>query len=182
MYRGKIYLHQEVVIKEFPMLASTIASSKHVAYFKEASLLNNLTHQNIALFQGLSITPSSFQFITEYMERGSLRDIVRNEPTEFDERKFIRMLEDVAMAMTYLNSQNVMHGNLKLSNVLVDANWAFKLIDFGHYRFTNKVKQLKRQMTKKEPMESPYWFSPEVLRGNMAQPNSDVYSLGVMMW
>jgi abelson tyrosine-protein kinase 1 len=163
-------------------MASSVASSKHVPYFKEASLLNNLTHQNIALFQGLSFSHDSFQFITEYMERGSLQDILRKDPSDFDQKKFLRMLEDVSMAMTYLNSQNNMHGNLKMSNVLINSDWSFKLIDFGNHRFNNKIKQLKQQMNKKEQMESPYWFAPEVLRGNMTEHNSDVYSLGVMMW
>ncbi len=58
--------------------------------------------------------------ITEYLEEGSLFDHLHKKKTKFNEERKLLILEDIALGMSYLHKKNVLHCDLKSSNVLID--------------------------------------------------------------
>ena len=73
-------------------------------------------------------------FYTKYFQQGSLEDLLKkNDPTILtDTNKFIILL-GISLAMNHLHHRNIIHGNLKASNILLDENLYPKIIDFNFF-------------------------------------------------
>ena len=69
--------------------------------------------------------------ITEYLEGGSLFDLLHKEHIKLTEEKLVLLVEDIALGMSYLHGRGVLHCDLKSGNILIDSNWNIKLCDFG---------------------------------------------------
>ena len=63
--------------------------------------------------------------------------------------------------MSYLHGKNVLHCDLKSSNVLIDENWNVKLCDFGLSRLRDNKKNKKDNIR----VGTPHWMAPEILKG-----------------
>ena len=106
--------------------------------------------------------------VMEFMEYGSLYDLLHNETIMVDGELIFPILQDIARGARFLHAADpkIIHGDLKAANVLVDGRFRAKIADFG---LSGKKKCLGATGT-------PYWMAPELLRresGNSAE--SDVY-------
>ena len=70
---------------------------------------------------------------TEYMDHGSLSDLVKNESMIIDGDILLPILRDIAQGCRFLHAANpqVVHGDLKAANILVDSKFRAKVADFG---------------------------------------------------
>lgn len=101
-------------------------------------------------------------------------DLIHNETMLLERDVVLQMLKDISQGCRFLHAINpqVIHGDLKSSNILVDANFKAKVTDFG---FSQK-NHLRATGT-------PYWMAPELLRGEASNSSStDVYSYGIIVY
>lgn len=111
--------------------------------------------------------------ILEYMEHGSLYDILQNNTVVLEGEITLPILRDMSQGMRFLHEANprILHGDLKAQNILVDKRFRAKVADFGF----SQNKDIGGTGT-------PYWMAPELLR--YESPNtskSDVFSFGGKM-
>lgn len=116
--------------------------------------------------------------VTEFLSGGSLFDALHKQGKKFNEEQIFYMLKDIALGMSYLHGKNVLHCDLKSSNVLIDENWNVKLCDFGLSRIKNTKKNKKNNIR----VGTPHWMAPEILKGEKYECESDVYSFGIILW
>ena len=112
--------------------------------------------------------------VMEYMDHGSLHDLLHNETLLLDGDLILPILRDIAQGLRFLHAANpqVIHGDLKAANVLVDSKFRAKVADFG----LSQKKTLGATGT-------PYWMAPELLRReSVATAASDVYSFGIILY
>jgi serine/threonine protein kinase len=112
--------------------------------------------------------------IMEFMEYGSLYDILHNETMPIDAELLLPILRDISQGMRFLHAAEppVIHGDLKAKNILVDSKFRAKVSDFG-------LSQTKRV----GGTGTPYWMAPELLRGETTNTMaSDVYSFGILLF
>ena len=72
--------------------------------------------------------------VMEYMTQGSLYDVLRDDSMELDvDEHILPVLQDIAQGVRFLHAANpqVVHGDLKAKNVLIDSNFRAKVTDFG---------------------------------------------------
>jgi serine/threonine protein kinase len=71
--------------------------------------------------------------VMEYMEYGSLYDLLHNDTMVIDGELVLPILRDVAQGMRFLHAAEpkVIHGDLKTQNILVDSKFRAKVADFG---------------------------------------------------
>ena len=102
----------------------------------------------------------------------------------------IRYVREICYGMRYLHSQNIIHRDLKLSNVLVvsdDENCSgviCKISDFGTSRDVDMTTTLSmsQSMTMTSNIGTPLYMAPEILSGQgHYSMKADVYSYGILM-
>lgn len=128
----------------------------------EAKKLATLKHGNIVSVLGTSSNARTFIIVMEYCRGGSLADkLIRR----YDLPSFYDVAIKVVAGLAHAHQHAIVHGNLRPTNILFDANGTPKLADFGqeeHYQHSNEN-----------------WYS------HPAQPASkrgDVFSCGVMFY
>lgn len=67
------------------------------------------------------------------MDHGSLFDLLQNETVELEGEQILRFLKDISQGVRFLHSAKpqVLHGDLKAANILVDGRLRAKVADFG---------------------------------------------------
>lgn len=79
--------------------------------------------------------------------------------------------------MAYLHGRNIIHCDLKSSNILIDENNKIKISDFGLSQF---IKNKTENKFKK--IGTPQWMAPEVIKDHVYDFSSDVFSFGMIIW
>ncbi|XP_074264835.1 uncharacterized protein LOC141587289 isoform X2 [Silene latifolia] len=150
-----------------------------LGYKKEIGIMRKLRHPNVLLFMGACYSQERLAIVTEYLPRGSLFKILHKNNQILDRRRRLRMALDVARGMNYLHRRNppIVHRDLKSSNLLVDKNWNVKVGDFGLSKLKNAT-----YLTAKSGGGTPQWMAPEVLRNELSNEKSDIFSFGVILW
>jgi len=145
-------------------------------FLHEIRVCVELQHPNLVMVMGCIVDcegPPSL--VTEYMEHGSLRDVLRNRSFCFEGEILLNILKDIATGMVFLHSCKpaVIHRDLRSANIFLDRNLRAKLSNF---RLTY------RERSRGFP-GAPLWMAPEILRGESAPTAaSDVYSMGIVMF
>eukprot|EP00727_Mastigamoeba_balamuthi_P002713 m51a1_g12439 putative serine threonine protein kinase (189) ;mRNA; f:840497-841137 len=117
--------------------------------------------------------PRNMFIVTEWMDMGNLRQLLSSGP-QLDMQRGIAVLTSTCSALTYLHLCNIVHRDLKSSNILLNKRMDVKLSDFGlaAVKTANKTSTLYGAIA---------WMAPEVLSSGAYSKASDVYSFGVVM-
>ncbi|CAO3656552.1 unnamed protein product [Mucor fragilis] len=135
-----------------------------------------LKHPNIVMLYEMITTESCIHIISEYCPNGDLLDALTDSGRCSDIRvhKWFRQLTD---AIKYCHTRGIVHRDLKLENILLDADDNVKICDFGFARFTQKNQYLETFCG------SLSYSAPEViLRKKYTGPETDIWSLGVILY
>lgn len=137
-------------------------------YWQEAQLLAQLQHPNVITFY--DIDRKRGWLIMELMQ-GCLAD--RISTTQLDLKSVRTSLAHGLRALKYLHAQGIVHGDVKLSNLMVDSRKRVKIGDFGlARRVSDEDGSLLKGTTK--------YMAPELVSEDFGEigPASDLYSLG----
>ena len=194
VYFGKLRGTTDIAIKVAApsTLYSTASSSSNDSqiieeFSQELSIWSSLKHPNIVLFIGACIDPmnSSIMIVSEFMQNGTLNDAFRNKKIDLDWNTKIRISLQVSCAMGYLHSRNppLLHRDLKGDNILLSREMVAKVGDFG----LSKMMSIQEggggdAVATQTITGTPYWMSPEVIRGERYGTSADVYSFGIILW
>ena len=91
------------------------------------------------------------------------------------------MLTQVAEAVAYAHDRDVVHCDIKPSNVLVTRKGRVKVIDFGISLVLSRASTTMVDELTRGVACTPRYAAPEVLQGRTPTPASDVYSMGVLI-
>ncbi|WP_102128266.1 serine/threonine-protein kinase [Deinococcus planocerae] len=139
----------------------------------EVRLTLQVRHPHVVRgFAGTPFGPHAFLTVRYYPE-GSLCDVLRRlAPRPLPLDVALRVLADVASALTYLHGLGAVHQDVKRQNVYFEGGRA-ALGDLGSAYFTAQGGR---------PSGSPYYMAPEVYRGESGGASSDIYSFGVLAY
>eukprot|EP00879_Flechtneria_rotunda_P033351 GHRR01036928.1.p1 GENE.GHRR01036928.1~~GHRR01036928.1.p1 ORF type:complete len:175 (+),score=52.84 GHRR01036928.1:478-1002(+) len=148
-------------------------------FLKEVQTLAKLHHRNIVQFYGACLETGSMFFVTELMKGGDLYTALRHHSETMRwERLGRKVALDVALGLNYLHAQRppMMHRDLKSPNVLLSEEGVAKIADVGMVR--SQVKDLVTA----QPVMTPLWAAPEVVRHERASIKADIWSYGILIW
>eukprot|EP01089_Gocevia_fonbrunei_P014277 TRINITY_DN3876_c0_g1_i1.p1 TRINITY_DN3876_c0_g1~~TRINITY_DN3876_c0_g1_i1.p1 ORF type:complete len:497 (+),score=74.25 TRINITY_DN3876_c0_g1_i1:52-1491(+) len=175
VFKGK-YRGQEVAIK----LLNESIDGKHLQEFKkELEIMIQLRCPKVVFFYGAVIRPH-LCLVTEFMEKGSLYDIMNDKKVKFGWALVFKLATEAALAVNALHQWKpaIVHRDLKSPNLLVDKRLNIKVADFGLARFTtlNNASSLAK-------FRGTYAYAaPETFYGTKYSTKSDVYSFGIILW
>jgi eukaryotic-like serine/threonine-protein kinase len=116
--------------------------------------------------------------VMEMIDGESLLGCVDHAPLPIEE--VVEIGIGVAHALADLHSQNVIHFDVKPSNVIRRAGGGFALIDFGLSRHDLLPDLLAEEF--RLPLGTGPYLSPEQILRNRGDPRSDIFALGVMLY
>ncbi|GAB4314397.1 MAG: hypothetical protein Kow0059_06170 [Candidatus Sumerlaeia bacterium] len=146
---------------------------------REARAARRLTHRNIVRIHDIG-EEGGQRFITmELIEGQNLRALIRNEK-RLSPSRAIPIAVQVAKALQYAHSMNILHRDIKPANILITPNSVVKLTDFG---IAAMVEEFSRSPESADViLGTPLYMSPEQAEGRPLSFASEVYSLGVVMF
>ncbi|CAM2065258.1 Non-specific serine/threonine protein kinase [Sulfidibacter corallicola] len=171
---------QEVALKvlQFGMASADLIQRFH----NERQIMANLNHHNIAkLLDGGATEDGLPYFVMEYVDGVPIHDYCRVRRLSVPAR--LRLFRKVCSAVHFAHQNLVVHRDLKPGNILVTAEGEPKLLDFGIAKLLRPGTFEPVTMTTAgvRPM-TPEYASPEQVTGEAITTESDIYSLGLLLY
>lgn len=132
-------------------------------------------HPNVVQYVETFQTADHVWMVMEFVQGGPLTDLV-GVGKHWKEAHIAYVCREMLKALAFVHSQHRLHRDIKSDNVLVDLDGNIKLADFGFAVGLTTEKQ-KRQSV----VGTPYWMSPELIRGLPYDAKVDVWSLGITL-
>ncbi|CAM6124468.1 unnamed protein product [Calypogeia fissa] len=163
----KLYNHHPQNIQEFE---------------NELQMLEKIKHRNLVTLRGYSLSSLGHFLLYDYMEVGSLYDLLHGpvRKVKLDWSIRLNIALGAAQGLAYLHhdcAPRIVHRDIKTGNILLDANLEPHISDFG----IAKNIQLSKSHTSTYVMGTIGYIDPEYARTSMLNEKSDVYSYGIVL-
>ncbi|KAL3340077.1 hypothetical protein AABB24_028604 [Solanum stoloniferum] len=161
-------------------LHSSFENTHPKSFMNEVRALTGIKHRNIVNLYGYCSNKQHSFLVYEYVERGSLFSILRNEveSKKLDWPKRVNIIKGVAFALSYMHqdcSPPIVHRDISSSNVLLDSEYEAHVSDFGI------AKLLKPESSNCTVLAGTYgYIAPELAYTMKVTEMCDVYSFGVL--
>lgn len=168
---------EPVVIKQ--LRPEQLNNPDHVTRFvREGEMLRRLNHPNIVRVLATYDQQGKHCLVMEYVAGGSLRDLLQAEGA-LPVRRTLEIGVELADALSRAHHLGIIHRDVKPANVLMAEDGTPRLTDFGLARLQQQRLDLTPTGTL---LGSPYYMSPEALRGEELDERSDIWSFGALLF
>ena len=146
---------------------------------KEARLISRIKHENVASVYDFMEINSHYYLIMEMVEGTNL--FKRCQEMNLTEEEILHIMLGLLEGIRFTHNKQILHLDLKPSNVIINDFGEPVIIDFGISRF----KEPETAKEKNAPVfGTPYYMAPEqyTLSLDMVDYRADIYSLGVVLY
>eukprot|EP01133_Synstelium_polycarpum_P010264 gene10264-11971_t len=168
-----IWKQKEVAVKKLNLIKDKGKEEMMNEFKAEVELLGSLQHPNLVNCYGYCLSPMCI--VMEYLPTGNLFDLIHSRENKLDTTLILQFAYDIARGMQHLHSRNIIHRDLKSSNLLLDKHFNVKIADLGIARETSFTQTMTT-------IGTVAWTAPEILRHESYNHKADVYSYGIVIW
>ena len=192
---GEVYrardarLNRDVAIKVLPSAFANDAS-RLARFGSEAQVLASLNHSNIAAIYGLEESGGVQALILEFVEGPTLADRIAEGPIPCSEA--VPIAHQLSLALESAHERGIVHRDLKPANIKVRPDGTVKVLDFGLAKALEApgVADPANSPTITSPhatavgvlLGTAAYMSPEQARGERADPRSDIWAFGAVLY
>lgn len=185
VFRASDSSHNGMTVAYKQYTIKTTNKITQVSLLREFEILVRLEHPSIVsifghyLFSQGRCIPSPI-LILEYLENGSLHDVLHNidNHQQFDSTARMKALFGIASALSYIHSRKpiIIHRDLKPDNVMLDSNYEIRMCDFNMAKIVEKF-----SLGASRPFGTPLYRAPEISdASDQYTPSVDVFSFGMI--
>ncbi|XP_067999746.1 tyrosine-protein kinase Fes/Fps isoform X1 [Melanerpes formicivorus] len=157
----------------------TLPPELKAKFLQEARILKQYNHPNIVRLIGVCTQKQPIYIVMELVQGGDFLSFLRSEGTHLRIKELIKMTENAAAGMEYLESKHCIHRDLAARNCLVTEKNILKISDFGMSREEEDGIYASTGGMKQIPVK---WTAPEALNYGRYSSESDVWSFGILLW
>ena len=172
-----LILERQVAVKMMSLTFNEDEESDNLRRFqREALSSTELIHPNIVNIYDVGEGERPY-IVMEYVEGTDLKKYIQeNHPIPYS--KVIKIMSQILSGISYAHRNGVIHRDIKPHNILIDKEGTVKITDFGI-----AVALSQNSITQTNSiLGSVQYISPEQARGNMVTKQSDIYSLGIVLY
>ena len=184
---GAVYLARElgldrlVALKVLPPSVARDAGLRE-RFLRETRTAASFSHPNIVPVHAVEEQGDLLAFAMGYVEGESLAERVKRAGP-LGAREAVRLMLDVAYALSYAHGRGVVHRDIKPDNIMIErATGRALVMDFGISRRIDAVPAGAGLTRVGEVVGTPEYMSPEQASGDDVDGRSDLYSLGLVAW
>lgn len=157
---GAVYLYQQKERGNLLIIKKKLANSSG---YEASTLLASLQHENIVKTLGTSRGERYFVLVQEYMSGGTLQDKLA---FQLSWQETLNIAIQICQAVIFAHNNRIVHGHLRLTNILFSAEGALKLTDFSTQDDVSNV-------------QSAHYYR---LQGEPRSQAADIYATGVILY
>ncbi|HEX5362985.1 MAG TPA: protein kinase [Gallionella sp.] len=146
-------------------------------FYQEAKAAGRLNHPNIVTIYDVGKSGDVAYIAMEFLQGRELRDIM-NDGERLPVEQVLEIVAQVALGLAYAHEHEIVHRDVKPSNIMVVRDGHVKITDFGIARMASAAVRTQTGMV----LGSPKYMSPEQVMGKNIDQRSDIFSLGVMLY
>jgi eukaryotic-like serine/threonine-protein kinase len=178
--RADGHFEQRVALKLIRAASSDPVSMQRFA--SERQILADLDHPNLSRLLDGGLTDDGWPyFVMEYVDGVPITQYCDEHKLDLNER--LTLFETVCGVVDHAHRNLIIHRDLKPTNILVTSDGTPKLLDFGIAKLLDPTRALDRAVTAADSSPlTPEYSSPEQIRARPVTTESDVYSLGVLLY
>jgi tRNA A-37 threonylcarbamoyl transferase component Bud32 len=149
-------------------------------FLNEARLLSRLNHQNIITLYDYVENDDGIFLVTEYVNGQTLDEYVDLVSGPMPETKAVKIIAQILDAIGFMHTKNMIHRDVKPSNIMIKPDNTIKLIDFGIAKHLQPNQALITQDGSK--LGTAIFMSPQQVKGKVLDRRTDIYSIGATLF
>jgi serine/threonine protein kinase len=171
-------IDRTVAIKTINLNLSKSELEEYEARFQqEIKAAGRLNHPNIVTIYDVGKTDQVAYMAMEFLEGKELKDMIATGQIPPPDQ-VVDIITQVADGLSFAHQQDIVHRDVKPSNIMVMKGGIAKITDFGIARLPNSAVKTMTGLI----LGSPRYMSPEQVIGKAIDARSDIFSLGVVLY
>ena len=149
-------------------------------FIMERWVQSRIHHKNVLQSVDAPNHPSYLYSLSEHIEGQRLADWIEAHPDPSME-EVLPIIKQIALGVEALHRRETLHQDLKPDNILIGSDGIVKLLDFGSCRVAG-IDEIDLPVTRDTMLGTVYYSAPEYRRGQRADRNADLFSIGVIAY
>ena len=146
-------------------------------FYQEAKAAGSLNHPNIVTIYDIGKSGNVAYMAMEFLQGEELRSLL-STGKPLGAARAVDISAQVAEGLAYAHQHGVVHRDIKPANIMLAVTGLAKITDFGIARMRSAQVKTETGIV----LGSPRYMSPEQVAGKRAEPRSDIFSLGVILY
>jgi len=168
----------KILAKQF--IRSQTRTYRLEQFVREAQSAAKLSHPNSVTVFEIGQDKGWYFIAMELVTGGTMLDLIRKYKRKAPIEVVCELVAQACDALSAAHKLGIVHRDVKPSNIMLTKDCRAKVADFGLVQMATQEKSEFDLPSK--AVGTPYWMSPEQCKGETAVPQSDIYSLGAVLY
>jgi serine/threonine-protein kinase len=179
---ANVYLAKDIILNRFvavKVLHEQLAKQDRFIerFRREAEAVSSIIHPNVVEIYDVGQYENCYFIVMELLEGQTLKEYIK-EKQFLSVSETISIMKQVCDGVDVAHKQGIVHRDLKPQNIFIRKDGVIKIMDFG-IAYQQDASPLTQTNA---VMGSVHYLAPEQAKGENASIQTDIYSLGIVMY